>query len=55
MSGFNDRKVIDELYKSGKKGDETDNHRVPPTDDVGRLCVNLLVTVCPQLEFFYTC
>lgn len=49
MSGFNDRKVIDQLYKSGKNGDEIDNHRVPPTDDVGRLCGNLLVTVCPQL------
>ena len=47
MSGFNDRKVIDELYKSGRNRDEMDNHRVSPTDDVGRLCGNLLVTVCP--------
>lgn len=34
MSGFNDRKAIDELYKSGKYGDDIDNHRAPLSEEI---------------------
>ena len=37
MSGFNDRKAIDELYKSGKYQDETDNQLAQGSEEVGRL------------------
>ena len=39
MSGFNDKKAVDDLYKSGKYEDETDNQLAQGPDEVGKLCL----------------
>ena len=37
MSGFNDKKAVDDLYESGKYIDETDSQLPQGPEEVGKL------------------